>query len=140
MADLTITPANVIAQAGANASEGTAGVAITAGQMLYKNASDGKMYLADANLSLAAATALGVALHAAAVGQPIRYAISGDVAFGAILTVGAIYVLSATDSSGAIAPVADLASGWFPMVVGIAWSTSVMTLLMGTQSTPTAHS
>ncbi len=139
MADLVITPANVLSQPGANASEGTAGVAITAGQMLYKNASDGKMYLADANLSLAAATALGIALHAAAIGQPIRYQIAGDIALGAILTVGAIYVLSATDASGAIAPAADLASGWFPMVVGIAWSTSVMTLVMATQGTPTAH-
>jgi hypothetical protein len=120
---------------------GIAGVAITAGQLLYldSTATPPNMKLADANLSLAAATVLGVALHAASIGQPILYQTAGDINMGAVLIVGGVYVLSATDAAGAFALVADLAAGWYPTVVGIAWSASILTLAMAKQSTPTVH-
>ena len=65
MADLAITASQV--KAGASAVEGTgvAGATITAGQSVYEDATDGRIKLADSNLSLAAAKAKGVALHGA---------------------------------------------------------------------------
>ena len=120
MSDITITAANVVASADAKVRRGTAGAAITAGQALYLDAADSKLKLADANGVAAAKSLAGVALHAAATGQPVVYAYEGDVNVGATLTVGEIYVLSAT--AGGIAPKADLASGHTVSILGVATS------------------
>lgn len=132
--DLAITPAAVVKGTGAVVRNGTAGVAITAGQTVYEDASDGnKVKLADADLSAAAATLKGVALHAAAAGQPIAYQDGGNLTLNAVLTAGKVYVLSAT--AGGIAPVADLAAGWRTSLVGIALSTTSLMLLIANSDT-----
>lgn len=128
MADLVITPANVIkgsVTAYPNlTATGIAGETITAGQAVYINASDSnKIYKADANASSSSAAAVGIALHAALAGQPVQYMTSGALTFGAILTVGQYYVVSAT--AGGIAPTADLASGWYSTLLMWGYSTSV---------------
>ena len=53
MADLTITAANVAPGAGAVKDTGTAGEALTAGQLVYKKSADGKWYKADCNSATA---------------------------------------------------------------------------------------
>jgi hypothetical protein len=125
MADLTITAANVIAGASATTRVGTAGAAITAGQAVYRDAADGKFKLADANSGTAAARSpKGIALHAAAAGQPLVIVTSGPVTIGAALTAGVAYYQSSTP--GGICPVADLVTGAYPTVLGMASSTTVL--------------
>lgn len=125
MADLSITVANIIAQAGAITDVGAFGATVTAGQILYKDTSDASLKLADNNSATAAARSpVGMALNGGAAGQPCKYLKEGDVAMGAILTPGTVYYLS--DTPGGICPVADLASGEYPTVIGIARSSSVL--------------
>lgn len=104
-ADLTVTAANVAAVNG-TVEHGTAGEAVTAGQALYKKASDNKMYKADNNVTVAEAQVVGVALHSTSTAQPISYQVDGLFNPGATVVVGTTYVLSA--NAGGIAPVADL--------------------------------
>ena len=123
MADVSITAANVVADEGFGYSDGIAGVAVTAGQAVYKDANDAnKFKLADANASLAAATAVGIALHGAAAGQPLRVMTSGTLTIGGTVAAGLIYVVSAT--AGGIAPSADLTTGWYTTVLGLGISTT----------------
>jgi len=125
MADLTITAANVIAGAGADTENGTLGAAATAGQVLYKAASDGRWYLADNNAGTAEVRGpRGIALNGGGVNQPVRVLLSGPVTIGANMTAGVAFYLS--DTPGGICPVADLAAGEFPSIIGIATSTTVL--------------
>lgn len=133
MADLSVTAASVVMGANGKWREGIAGATITAGQVLYSDTSDSsKMKLADANGSAATAKADGIALHGAANGQPIKYVYEDDdFTPGATLSLSAaaddgVYVLSGT--AGGIAPVGDLASGMYPVIIGVAKSTSKMIL------------
>lgn len=128
MADLVITAANVVAGSGAQIGNGTAGATLTAGDVLYiDTAASNVLKLADANAASPAYTVEGIALHASLTGQPIQYIKLGDLTLGAVMTQGLVYVLSA--NPGKIAPAADLASGWFTTVLGIAKSTSILTLI-----------
>jgi hypothetical protein len=118
MPDLSITAANVAVYADVAPRDGTAGATITAGQVLYEDTSDSnKLKLADCDSSSATATVVGIALHGASSGQPIKYAPSGELTIGATVTVGEIYVLSGT--AGGIAPEADLASGDYVSILGV---------------------
>lgn len=119
MADLTITAANVRpATAGASQETGIAGASITAGQVVYKDATTGKYLLADADV-LASSRAVGIALHASADNQPLTVQTKGDdVTIGATVAVGETYVVSTT--TGGIAPLSDLSSGDFPTILGYA--------------------
>lgn len=125
MADLTITAANVVAGTGSNIGTGTANASITAGQVLYLDSTTGRYGLADNNSATAAVRApVGIALHATASGQPIAFLTSGPITIGATMTAGVAYYLS--DTAGGICPVADLASGEYPSIIGIATSTTVL--------------
>lgn len=125
MSDLSITAANVIAQAGAKIRNVTAGATITAGQMVYLDTADGEYKLADSNSATQAVQeTAGMALNGAADGQPLAILIEGDVALGAILTAGARYYLS--PDAGGIQPEADLASGDEINLIGLAKSTTVL--------------
>lgn len=127
MADLSITAASVVKGANAVTESGTAGATITAGQVVYRDASDLKCKLADCNSATAAVRSpRGIALNGASDGQPLVIQRSGEITIGATLTVGSTYYLSAT--AGGIAPLADLGSGDYPTVIGVAKSTSVLVL------------
>ncbi|MCA9314214.1 MAG: hypothetical protein H6806_13590 [Planctomycetes bacterium] len=119
MADLVITASQVKAGAGAVEGTGVAGATVTAGQSVYEDAADGKIKLADCNLSLAAAKAKGVSLHGALAGQPLRYQKGGKfvAGAGAAPAKGTIYVVSGT--AGGIAPAADLVSGMHTTILGV---------------------
>lgn len=125
MADISITAANVVKGSNAVVEAGTAGAAITAGQVVYKDAADGKYKLADADSATAAAKApRGIALNGASDGQPLSIIRSGDVTIGATLTPGTAYYLSPV--AGGIAPLADVASGDDVVLLGLAESASVL--------------
>lgn len=124
--DVVVTAANVSRVSGPTVT-GTAGAAITAGQVLYVNGS-GQLVPALASGTAAQSTAVGIALNSApGTGQPIVYAPSGTtVSFGTVLTVGQIYVVSA--NTGNIAPAADLVTGNYTVILGVATTTSQLPL------------
>jgi hypothetical protein len=128
MADLTVTPANV--QPGALDQidkTSLAGTAINAGDVVYKDAATGRWLLADNNSpTVAARTPGGIALNTASNGQPLAVHKGGDMTPGATLAPGVAYYLS--DTPGKICPVADLATGEFPSIIGIAKSTTVLSV------------
>ena len=123
MADLTITVANIDWVSGSKETKDAAET-ITAGDCLYEVTSTtcGVCNVTDA----AKDACIGIALNDGTTGHPITYAKSGAVVgFGAILTVGVWYCISAT---GAIAPVADLATSDYISYVGYGITTSNMQL------------
>ena len=125
MVDLTITAANVVAGSGARIARGTAGASVAAGQVVYLDAAAGTYKLADNDSATAALRSpVGIALHAASSGQPLAVLTKGPITIGATMTAGVAYYLSGTP--GGICPVADLATGDYPTVLGIATSTTVL--------------
>ncbi len=121
MADVTVTAANVVA-GNVTLSKGTAGETITAGQVLYKKASDSKYYLADADAGSAESTVVGIAVTGAILDETVHFQTSGTIDIGGTVTKGLIYVLSGT--AGGVAPSADLASGDYTSILGVASSTT----------------
>jgi hypothetical protein len=128
MADLSITPANVVSQPGATVDRsGIAGATIAAGPVVYTDAATGKWLLADDNSATAAARVPGgIALNGAANNQPLAVHLKGDIALGTVLSNGVVYYLS--DTPGGIGPVADLAAGEYPSSLGIAKSASILSV------------
>lgn len=118
MVDISITAANVQEVAGAITRAVTYGATITQGQTLYEDTSTDTWKLADADNTAATAACRGIALTAGADGQKGIIITSGNLDLGATLTVGEIYVLSGT--AGGIAPEADLATGDYVVVLGVA--------------------
>lgn len=124
MADISITPANVVSGTGSKVDHGKAGATITAGQLVYE-ASTRKHLLADNNSGTTAARVpKGFALNGASDNQPLAVHKEGPLTLGAVLTAGTSYYLS--DTPGGLCPVADLASGENAVFVGIAASASVL--------------
>lgn len=130
MANIAVTAANVLAAAGAQIDNGrTSTAAITVGQTVYLDATTNTYKLADADLSAAAGKLAGVALSATpgTGGQPISVLTGGNYNPGGTVVVGTVYVLSAT--AGALCPAADLASGMYSNILGIA--TTASNILVG---------
>lgn len=123
MADITITPGNVVT-AGAIVESGTAGAAITAGQVVYRDAATRKYLLADADGVAAAKAPRGIALNGGALNQPISVALSGPVTIGGALSPGAAYY--ASSNPGGIAPFADVGTGERAVLLGVATSATVL--------------
>lgn len=131
MTDLVITAANVLQQGGAAVQNGTAGVAVTAGQTLYKEAASQTWKLADSNsATVEAKTAGGIALNPAAAGQPVAVQTSGPIVIGGTLVAGSSYYLSETP--GGIQPAADLGAGENVCQLGFAISTTVLMIKINT--------
>lgn len=126
MTDISITAANcVVSGTGQGRASGTAGGTITAGQAVYLDPTTHKWTLADADSATAAARhAGGIALNSASLNQPIDVVTSGAVTIGGTLTAGVAYYLSGT--AGGICPVADVGTGEYSCVLGIATSASVL--------------
>jgi len=129
MSDLTITAASVVKGAGARIDRnGYAGETITAGMPVYK-ASTGFWMKADSNSATALArTAIGIALNGASQYQPIDVQTEGEITIGATLTANTTYYLS--DTAGGICPLADVGSGEYTEIIGVAKSTTVMLLVL----------
>ena len=123
MADITITAANIGCGSNALVRRVTGGEAITHGQPVYQQ-SNGKFYKADANVSEQTAEVQGISFCSCS-GDGVDFFILffGDMKFGAILTKGETYILSAT---GGICPIGDLSSGWWVTKLGSASDTSTL--------------
>lgn len=121
MADLSITASQVVQSSTTSDIEhGTAGEAITVGQSVYKKASDGKIYKADADNSSATAAAIGIAVSGAdAASQSVSWQKTGTITIGAAaaITAGATYYVS--DTAGGIKPEADLTTGDYVTMLGV---------------------
>lgn len=125
MADLSVTAANVVPGSGAKTESGIAGATITAGQVVYKDSSDNKFKLADTDSATAAVRSpYGIALNGASNGQTLGVLTMGAMTIGATVTAGVFYYLSGT--AGGICPVADVAAGDYPCIIGSASSASVL--------------
>jgi hypothetical protein len=125
MADISITAANVIAGADAVKETRLAGATVTAGQVVYLAAATDQYGLADSNSATAEVrVARGIALHGASSGQPLTIQRSGSITIGGTLTAGVAYYLS--DTPGGVCPVADVGSGEYSTILGIATSASVL--------------
>jgi hypothetical protein len=127
MAALSVTANNVKPGAGAVIEHGTAAVAVTAGQAVYLEASSGKYKLTDADSATAEArTVRGIALHGAAVDQPLSIQTDGLITIGATVAPGVPYFSSAT--AGGIAPAADNTTGVYPTFIGFGVNTTQIDL------------
>lgn len=125
MAEVTVTVANVIPQANAVIASGTAGIAITAGQPVYADATDGNKIKVATTATAAGAAVVGISVNSApGVGQPVDYVVSGDLAFGAgALVSRTVYVLS---SPGKLGTTADQGASEYGTVLGISTNTSIL--------------
>lgn len=129
MTDLTITAANVVAGTGAKRRDRKAGAAVTAGQLVINDSADLKAKLADSDSGTAALRAIdGIALHGAANGQPLAVHYEGPIVIGATLVPGTIYV--ASDTPGGIMPAADLETGDYVTIIGVAISATVLDVMI----------
>jgi hypothetical protein len=130
MVDLAITTSQVLPGTASDATfaQGIAGSTITAGQAVYLDTSVGQYKLADNNDSIATAVAVGIALHGALAGQPLRIQTGGDITIGAAAAAvpGTIYCVSATP--GGICPAVDLGSGKRTSILAVAKTASVLQL------------
>jgi len=131
MADLSQTAANVkIGSQDTPTRLVQYGEAVTQGQPLYRNTTDGKYYRCDANDTAAKAVVAAIALTPGGVDEwglaalPSNVPSRSLVNLGATLAVGTHYGVSAT--VGAIAPIADIISTQFPAVIGVAVSASLL--------------
>lgn len=105
---------------------GQAGVAITSGQTLYRDATAGnKLKLADADAE-ATAQAVGIAVCDAGINELVSYATNGNTVtqVGTTFTVGVAYFLGPT--AGGISPEADVLSGDYKTYIGVATTTSAL--------------
>lgn len=127
MVDLTVTPANVKPEPGAQVKVGVAGETITAGMSLYLK-SDGKWWKAqaDGTAEEAGSAGVGCALNGASADQPIQVQFDGPYNPGATTVAGIVYVVSA--AAGGIAPDADLVSTNKVTILGVGQASNKITL------------
>jgi hypothetical protein len=123
MADLTITAANVKSSSTAQIQNVQYGEAVDQGEAVYLKSADSKYWLADASAE-ATAAATGIALTPNVANGYGVICTSGSMDLGATLSVGAVYVVSAT--AGKIAPEADIGSGEYVTVLGVAETAALL--------------
>ena len=121
MAAYTITAAEVTPGSGAAIEYGILGETATAGQAVYKKASDGKLWLAQADGTAAEAAAVGVLIAGGAANQHVGYVKQGDVTLDTAALTGAskgeVTALGAT--AGGLYPNEDVATTQYVTVLGV---------------------
>lgn len=126
MADLSITPASVVPGSHAKLVPGTSGGTLTAGAAAYYDTTTSTWKLADSDSSTATAgsAGIGIAMNGASAGQPVVINLEDDdLTVGATVSMSApVYILS--DTAGGIAPIADIDTGDYPVVLMVAKSTT----------------
>ncbi len=111
-----------MAATGAVTEVGVAAATITAGEVVYKDASNSNY---------------GIALNHASLNQPLTVQKTGVINFGATVAVGTVYVTSGA-VAGNIAPTADLVSGWYSTIIGIGITAANILLDITVPSPPVA--
>lgn len=136
MADLSITPGNVVASNPLRGKKATcaAGVTVTAGQLVALD-SAGDIVLCDANSTTALQRVpIGIALCGGSPGQPILYCDNDDtLVIGATVVVGMGYFASIT--AGGISPMGDPTTGNYLAFVGYGVSTTELKLAISSGET-----
>lgn len=128
MADLAITKTQVVPQSNAVLEKGLGGEAITPGEPVYKDTSDGKWKLA-INAAEATAAARGIAVsECGADGQGLVVQTGGDLDLGAAAGAaqGVEYYVSV--NAGGLAPRADVLAADFVTVVCIGKGSNQVTV------------
>ena len=137
MPALSITAANVnVASTTVRLELVVGGEAITQGQPVYRNTSS-KYLKTDANASLAASTAAGFALTRCTGDNATFVMMSGVNALfnlGATLVVGETYCVGRTP--GEIVPIADLTTGDYAFILGVAETTAFLKGIFSGSSVP----
>lgn len=134
MAELSQTAANVIGTG--TQKRGISGASITAGMPVYVDADDdNKLKICQADAA-GTANCDGIALNTASAGQPIAYQTRGPIDLGATVAVGTPYVVSDA-TAGKIRPHADLGTGDYVTILGVA--TAANSLALDIQNSATAH-
>ena len=137
MANLTITAANVgISGSDTRIKSVIVSEAVTQGQGVYYDTATNKYTRATAGDVVAKADARGIVLTPAGADGQCVIATGGLVIAGATLAVGTVYVVSAT--VGLIAPIADMTTGDFVTILGVAKTTSVLELAINASGTASA--
>jgi hypothetical protein len=126
MVDVAITPGSVVPGANASVESGTAGEAITAGKVVYRDPNTKKFMIADNNGTADAKKPRGIALNGASLNQPVDVQTAGPLTLGGGLTAGTTYFLS--DTAGGICPDVDVVAGETVALLGIAASASVLNI------------
>lgn len=125
MADVSVTAGLVVPSSTAAIAQGTSSANITAGKVVYRDASDSYTIKLASTASTTAAAAVGIAVNAASIGQPVLYVTSGNVSFGAsVFTKGD--ALAVADTAGGIRPIADNGTGDIVTVLGVATATDTL--------------
>jgi hypothetical protein len=121
MADLVPTGASVVPGTGASIQYGILGETVTGGQSLYLKASDGRLWKAQCDGTVAEAAVVGVSLNAGGAGQTVGYVANGPMSLvGATTAKTTTYLVSA--AAGGIAPQADIVTAGFQIAI-IGWAT-----------------
>lgn len=129
MTALSVTATEVLPSTAAVLKYGTAGVAITAGQVCYLDTSANTWKLFDANLSSANAGQPHIALNSCSAGQPLTLQYGGLLIIGATAAPTAGLTYMADRVAGGIIPSADIASGDKVAIIGVAASASTIQLI-----------
>ncbi len=122
MADLTVTPANVVLVSGSADNGRAAGEAFTAGMAVYLKTTTSTWFKAQCDGTAEEAgynTLLGIALNTGVLHQPASVALPGSVVnMGATVAIGVIYDISA--AAGGVAVDADIVTtGQRKTILGI---------------------
>jgi hypothetical protein len=118
MADLSLTAANIVPSVNATKASGTAGEALAAGDLIYKKASDGFYYKADANDSTKVPV-VGMAACSAATAQPFFFYTADSALEVGSHSAGIGTPLFSSATAGKICPAADLSTSMRTQLIGI---------------------
>ena len=138
MAAYTPTASSVVPSAQAKyLSPRPAGAAIDAGEPVYLDANN-VWQLSDADAAAPANRVDGIAPASAAAGQPLAPVYDDPDFTHGLATVAAGDVIVVGSTAGALHPSSDLASGWVPLIVGVAKSAtkSQLKIINGTNAIP----
>ncbi len=124
MPEYTPVASSVLMVSGVVDAEGVSGEALAAGDIIYLDAADAnRAKKAQCDGTAAEAAAVGVALNSApAAGQPVKYAVQGEIAIGAAIFAGAGKLVVLGTTAGKCMDVADLTAGKRICIIG--WSTA----------------
>lgn len=130
MANLAITAAEVLPTALTQRRAGTAGAAISAGDVVYLDPVTQTYKLFDGNDTGANTYDPCIALNSAAAGQPLGVAVGGDLTIGATAAAVTGTVYAAGIIAGKMMPVADLASGNRVTIIGVGKASNKLALIL----------
>ncbi|HWH79617.1 MAG TPA: hypothetical protein VNT76_19695 [Candidatus Binatus sp.] len=139
MAELTITSSACLATGSFQKTLGQAGETITAGMVVYKKSSDGKMYKAQNDGTLEESCSgvdNGVSLtDSVLAGQYFVYLTGGTITIGATVVAGTAYYLGAT--AGSISLFSDIGTGGtkYVTIIGFATTTAIINVAINPTGT-----